>query len=81
MGKLWDWHKKMFNTPILAVSYRREGSSKNCKINFMGSRFESWENQPTEEMIEIKPLKVIDVEESEENEFDIFKKYKQKLLR
>ena len=66
MGKLWDWHKKMFNTPVIAVSYFNNGQGKKaCKVNGLGSSFNYFEGIPNQmqeqEFIEFPEPKKIDI--------------------
>lgn len=53
MGKLWDWHKKMFNSPpIMTVSYHNDGGgNKETNISFGGSSFHSYRTAPRREVI------------------------------
>ncbi len=71
MGKLWDWHKKMFNTPIIGFSYRNDGNGNEETRMFMGGSKFWW----------YKHNNMIEEQEDDEEEFDLFKKYKRELLK
>jgi hypothetical protein len=63
MGKIWDWHKEVWNKPILQFLYQDDGEgNKDCKMDLLGSKFFYKKEVITDknkDIIKIEPIKEI----------------------